>query len=154
MRFAGIILIIFSALSATVSAQQQQFCGIKNNVISNGERVNFTVYYNLSAIWVAAGEAQFSTNLETLDGVPVFHLKGAGKTFKSYDWIYKVNDTYESFIDTNTLLPKKFTRDINENETKKHRNVEYRGDLSMDLCSRSKDLRLDKSPSSKTPKKT
>ncbi len=104
---------------------QQEFCGVKNNVIQNGEQVNFTVYYNLSAIWVAAGTASFSTTLTALDGMPVFHLKGAGKTFKSYDWIYKVNDTYESFIDTNTLLTKKFVRDVNENGSKKYEYVRF-----------------------------
>lgn len=104
---------------------QQRFCGDKNQVIQNGEVVNFTVYYNLSAIWVAAGEASFSTSLETLDGMPVFHVTGTGKTFKSYDWIYKVNDIYESFIDTNTMLPKKFVRNVNENGAKKYEYVRF-----------------------------
>lgn len=39
---------------------------------------------------------------------------GDGKTLKSYEWFYKVNDLYESWIDQETLLPKKFSRKVNE----------------------------------------
>lgn len=125
MRFVIVLLMNVLLLSFRMIAQQQQFCGIRNNVINPGERVNFTVYYNLSAIWVAAGTASFTTSSSSVDGVPVYHLKGAGKTFSSYDWIYKVNDTYESFVDTQTLLPKKFVRDVNENGSKKYEYVRF-----------------------------
>ncbi|RYD97338.1 MAG: DUF3108 domain-containing protein [Sphingobacteriales bacterium] len=94
---------------------QTDFCGSENKVIRGGEVVNFTVYYNLSAVWVAAGQASFTTRLETLEGRPVFHVIGAGKTYRSYDWIYKVDDRYESYIDTATMLPKRFQRTVNEN---------------------------------------
>lgn len=103
----------------------QQFCGLKNKVITNGEKVEFTVYYNLSALWVAAGKASFTTQLTHLDGRPVFHLTGSGRTFKSYDWIYKVDDVYESFVDTQTLLPRKFSRKVYENGRKKTEYVRF-----------------------------
>lgn len=124
MRFVAVLLMVILLFEPGSSAQQQ-FCGVRNNVIDPGERVNFTVYYNLSAIWVAAGTASFTTSLSAVDGVPVYHIKGAGKTFSSYDWIYKVNDTYESFVDTLTLLPKKFVRDVNENGSKKYEYVRF-----------------------------
>jgi hypothetical protein len=97
------------------SAQAQgNFCGTTNKCIQAGEKLNFRVYYNLSAIWVAAGEANFTTQQETLDGRSVFHITGDGQTYKSYDWIFRVRDKYETFLDTETLLPQKFIRNVNE----------------------------------------
>lgn len=101
---------------------QKDLCGLKNKIIADGEQINFVVYYNLSAVWVAAGTASFTTKLTQLDNTSVFHLKGAGRTYKSYDWIYKVDDTYESFIDTASLLPMKFERKVRE---QKHVKQEY-----------------------------
>lgn len=104
---------------------QSDFCGLDNKVVCDGEVVNFTVYYNLSAVWVAAGKASFTTRLKMLEGQPVFHVVGAGKTYKSYDWIYKVDDRYESYIDTVTMLPKRFQRSIKENGNAKSELVTF-----------------------------
>lgn len=112
---------------------QSSFCGSDNKVINAGEQVNFTVYYNLSAVWVAAGQASFTTKLETLEGQPVFHIIGAGKTYKSYDWIYKVDDRYESFVDTNTMLPRRFQRTVNENGRSKVESVKFAHDQKLAL---------------------
>lgn len=97
---------------------QNEFCNVGNRSIQAGEKLNFKVYYNLSAIWVAAGEANFTTKQETLNGRSVFHITGDGQTYKSYDWVYKVRDKYETFIDTETMLPSKFIRNVSEGDTK------------------------------------
>jgi hypothetical protein len=34
----------------------------------------------------------------------------------SYDWIFKVRDRYQSYVDTNTLQPVKFVRNVDENK--------------------------------------
>jgi hypothetical protein len=72
------------------------------------------VYYTLAGVYVAAGEATFSNVLETYQQRKVFHVTGEGHTLKSYDWFYKVRDVYESFIDTATMLPLKFIRNVAE----------------------------------------
>ena len=43
-----------------------------------------------------------------------FHIVGKGKSALFFDWFFKVRDIYETYIDTSTLLPLKFIRDINE----------------------------------------
>ncbi len=96
------------------AAAQNDFCGLSNKCIKAGEQLNFRVYYNLNFVWVGAGEANFTTNLETLNGKQVFHIVGDGRTYKSYDWIFRVRDKYETFLDTETLLPYKFTRNVDE----------------------------------------
>src|SRR5687768_4691938 len=83
------------------------FCGISNNTFLAGEQLTMTVFYNVAGVYVNAGTANFTNTLEKLGGKTVFHIVGDGKTNPSYDWIYKVRDRYESFIDTTSLQPLK-----------------------------------------------
>ena len=56
---------------------------------------------------------------------PVYHVVGDGKTNSSYDWIYKVRDKYETYIDTATMQPLKFIRNVDEGGYKKYENVTF-----------------------------
>jgi hypothetical protein len=93
---------------------QQDFCAGKNFSFKPGEKLSFKVYYNMGAIWVGAGLASFTTTLTTYGGKKAYHVVGDAKTLKSYEWFYKVRDRYETYIDTSTMLPLRFARDVNE----------------------------------------
>jgi len=83
-------------------------------VVHDGEKITFKVYYNLSALWIGAGEANFTTTLTQLNGADVYHIVGVGRTYDSYDWIFKVRDRYQTYLDAKTLKPLKFLRSVNE----------------------------------------
>ncbi len=101
------------------------FCHTTNQCLQAGEMIRFKIYYNLSALWVPAGEAVFNTKLTDLKGTKVFHIIGDGRTYDTYDWIFKVRDRYETFLDTATLLPLKFIRDVNEDGYKIFNHVTF-----------------------------
>jgi hypothetical protein len=103
----------------------QEMCGIKNTAFNAGEKVVFTVYYAVAGIYVNAGTATFTNTLETMNGKPVFHIVGEGNTNSSYDWIYKVRDRYETYVDTSTLQTLKFIRNVNEGGHKIYQNVTF-----------------------------
>ncbi|MBE7173817.1 MAG: DUF3108 domain-containing protein [Williamsia sp.] len=100
-------------------------CGIVNTTFKAGEMVTYKAYYTLAGIYVSAGEATFNVNLERLNNKPVYHIVGEGKTYGFYDGFFKVRDRYESFIDTSTLQPYKFIRNISEGSYKKVENVTF-----------------------------
>lgn len=79
----------------------------------------------MGRIWVGAGEAIFTTKSEVLNGRAVYHVIGDGKTYRSYDWIYRVRDRYESFIDAETMLPLKFVRNVDEGGFKIYNGVTF-----------------------------
>lgn len=106
--------LIFFFFQKNIHAQNFQNCNIKNTTTKSGEKLVYKVYYTLAGIYIAAGEATFSNVLETFSQKKVFHVTGEGHTYKSYDWFYRVRDTYESFIDTLTMLPLKFVRNVSE----------------------------------------
>jgi hypothetical protein len=116
--YKNLLIVLFTVCCSASQAQQQAFCLTENRAIKAGEKLNFRVYYNWSAVWVAAGEANFTTTLATLNGKPTYHIVGDGKTYKSYDWFFKVRDRYETYMSTETLLPQRFIRKVQEGSTK------------------------------------
>lgn len=113
------------SFSPAAEAPYGEFCGIENRSFKVGEEVTFTVYYAVAGIYVNAGNATFTSVLETLNNKPVYHITGEGKTNPSYDWIYKVRDKYETYIDTATMQPLKFVRNVNEGGYKKYQNITF-----------------------------
>lgn len=79
----------------------------------------------MAGIYVNAGTAIFSNTLDKINGAPVYHVVGQGKSNPNYDWIFKVRDKYESYFDTSTLQPLKFIRNISEGGFKQTDNVTF-----------------------------
>jgi hypothetical protein len=121
------VLLTYSVflLSAFGATAQNDFCGIKNTSFKEGEKVTYKVYYNMGALWIGAGIAEFNTKLVDYNGKKAYHITGDGKTLKSYEWFYKVRDRYETYLDVSTLLPMKFLRNVNEGGFKIHNNVTF-----------------------------
>ena len=118
-----IVIIVF--LLANAFAASAQGDAARNNSFKDGERLTFHVYYNMSFVWVNAGTAKFSTDLEDVNGKKEYHITGDGKTSHSYEWFYKVKDRYETYIDKETMLPERFVRDVNEGGTKINQDVTF-----------------------------
>jgi hypothetical protein len=122
--FLLLIAVIGFSFSPSPGSPAADFCGIKNTSFKNGEVVTMTVFYKLVG-YVSAGEATFSTNIERFNGKTVYHFIGDGKTYSFFDNFFKVRDRYESYVDTSTLLPMKFIRNVNEGNYKKYENVTF-----------------------------
>lgn len=105
-------------------ANSNVFCGIRNTAFKAGEVVTMKVYYTLGA-YIGAGEATFTTTLERFNGKPVYHFVGEGKSYSFFDNFFKVRDKYESYVDTATMLPLKFIRNVDEGGYKIYNNVSF-----------------------------
>lgn len=124
------LLTVFLMLFIETSAGDD-FCGIENSTFINGEKITYKVFYNIIGLYVDAGTANFTINREQFNNKPVYHITGEGTSNPSYDWIFKVRDKYESFIDTSTLKPYKFLRNIDEGGYKKTENVSFNHDAGI-----------------------
>ena len=116
---------VIMGMGMQTDAPVNEFCNVRNTSFVVGEQINFTVYYAVAGIFVNAGSAEFTSQLERLNGRPVFHITGVGKTHHTYDWIFKVRDQYETFVDTVTMQPLKFIRNVQEGGYKKYENVTF-----------------------------
>lgn len=101
-----------------------EFCGnIRNTAFSAGEQLTYRVSYVLAGVSLNGGEATFNTSLEKFQGKNVYHVVAEGKS--THDLFFKVRDKYESFIDTSTLQPYKFIRNVDEGGYKTFENVSF-----------------------------
>jgi len=96
------------------SFNDSNFCNSENKAFQAGEKAYYRAYYNLNFIWVPAGDCSFTLEETSQNNRPAYHITAFGRTLSSYEWFYKVRDTYETFIDKETLLPLRFKRNVNE----------------------------------------
>ena len=121
------IVVIVTGLMAFAPKQVpgDDFCGIKNTAFKEGESVTLKVFYNAMGMYIGAGEATFVTTLERFNGKTVYHCVGDGKSYSFFDNFFRVRDRYETYIDTATMLPVKFIRNVDEGGHKIYNNVTF-----------------------------
>jgi len=85
-------------------------CSMENVNFLPGEKLTYTIYYNWGYLWISAGSVTFEV---VADG-DQYRYECYGTTFKRYDNFFKVRDYFESKVDTSTLLPTHFKRDVQE----------------------------------------
>ncbi|GJM31646.1 MAG: hypothetical protein DHS20C18_06470 [Saprospiraceae bacterium] len=85
-------------------------CRSENKAFQAGEEIIYKIFYNWNFVWIPAGEVVFRVE----DLGDQYHLSARGRTYKSYDWFFKVRDDYDTYIDKNTLLPKISVRKVHE----------------------------------------
>jgi len=85
-------------------------CSIRNDVFEPGEELVYKLYYNWNFVWMAAGEVVFRVR----DLGDRYHVSAYGSTYPSYEWFYKVNDKYDTYLDKKTLLPTVSVRSVSE----------------------------------------
>jgi len=111
---------LFGAVLVEIHSQ----CNDSNFTFQSGEVVNYHAYYNWGFIWLNAGEVKFTVDKTLYEKQDAFHLKAHGATYKSYDFLYKVRDTFEVYTDTVFLEPFEYKRVTNEGSY--HANYLYR----------------------------
>lgn len=112
-------------LSGLTLRAGDEFCGARNTAFKDGESITMRVYYSTLGIYISAGEATFNTTIERYNGRTTYHCVGDGKTYSFFDKFFKVRDRYETYIDTATMLPIKFLRNVEEGKTKIYNNVTF-----------------------------
>lgn len=121
----SLLFLLTVVCSLSFTTDNGDFCGIKNTAFKDGEMVTFKVFYNAMGAYIGAGEATFTTTVERFNGKPVYHHVGEGKTYSFFDNFFKVRDRYESYVDTASLLPMKFIRNVDEGGHKIYNNVSF-----------------------------
>ncbi|MDT0557799.1 DUF3108 domain-containing protein [Ichthyenterobacterium sp. W332] len=100
-----IVIIMSFVLSIfTLNAQQEP-------AFQDGEWFEFRMSYSG---FLKAGEATLHVKNDMINGKPVYHVIGKGKTTGAIKWFFKVKDRYETYFDKTSGLPYKFIRKINE----------------------------------------
>lgn len=111
------LLFIFIMAFSTVSSGQEQPTAFKG-----GEWLRYKMSYSG---WMRAGSAILEVEETELNGKKVLHSKGTGWTSGMIKWFFKVDDTYESYFDKDSVKPYIFKRKIDEGGYKKDRQITF-----------------------------
>lgn len=96
-------------------------CTIDNRTFQSGEEITYILYYHWNLVWLSAGEVTFRVNRIGDE----YRLSAEGATYPSYNWFFKVEDKYEAYVDTATLLPRVAIRDVQEGKYTLYDRVEF-----------------------------
>ena len=111
-------IFLFIAFCIAFSSYSQE----NTTVFKKGEWLRYKMSYSG---FFKAGNATLSIDTDTINGKEVFHVTGKGWTTGVIKWFFKVNDTYESYFDKETIKPYVFKRNINEGGYKINREVKF-----------------------------
>ncbi|MFT5761943.1 MAG: hypothetical protein ACI8WA_001067 [Polaribacter sp.] len=111
-------IFLFIAFSLAVSSYSQE----KTEVFKKGEWLRYKINYSG---FLKAGNATLSIDTDTIKGKEVFHVTAKGWTTGVIKWFFKVDDTYQSYFDKETIKPYVFKRDINEGGYKINREIKF-----------------------------
>jgi hypothetical protein len=115
MRSKSISLFV-SFFFSSLFGYTQVNCRVLNNAFDIGESLSYEAEYHWGFINAIAGLATIDVLEGSMKHKNVFHYRAIGFTYPKYDWIYKVRDTVESFVDKTSLTPYRFQRNGSEGQ--------------------------------------
>lgn len=107
--FLGTSLQVFGS-TVPMDTTKLEPCAMQNNVFQDGERAIYTLYYKMGPMWIGAGTVTFDVEEREED----FKISAVGTTFSGYEWVFKIEDRFESHVSKETLLPHTAIRDLEE----------------------------------------
>ena len=136
MKKISFLLLLFLGLSInsqnrsikTGALERHAAEGKKESAFKPGEWLKFRIHYG----FLNASYATLQVNSEVLNGTPVYHVVGNGKTTGFASIFFKVDDTYESYFDKRNGRPYKFIRKIDEGGYTK--DIEVNFDYEKDIA--------------------
>lgn len=116
---AGLVFLVLFSYAVTAYLQkpcttEASDCEVNNHAFASGEELRYETSYNWGFVWLDAGYVVFKVQKDDHTGISCYKLSGIGGTYPSYDWIYKVRDRFECWVDTVTLKPYRYIRDVKE----------------------------------------
>lgn len=94
-----------------------------NKSFKEGERLSYTIDYG----FVKAGTLDMiiKEDLVNIRDKNCYHAVASGTTTGMTNWFFPVKDTYQTFIDVNSMVPQRFLRDVREGKYRKTESVEF-----------------------------
>ena len=83
----------------------------KTPAFQSGEWLQYKLSYSG---FLRAGIAELSLKKDSLDNKEILYAKGHGRSSTIIGWFFKVRDTYETFMDIDSIKPYFFKRDVYE----------------------------------------
>lgn len=98
----------------------------QNNTIGTQEKLVFTASYKMSGLMTELAQVTMETSEVQTSSNTLLRLKCTARTFSKWDQFFKINDLYESYVNSTTLKPYLYKREINEGSYYKFMQYKYK----------------------------
>lgn len=105
---------------------------MENTSFKVGEYLKYRIHYGI----IDAGVAELTVKSKTTKvGRPVYHMVAKGRSVGMAEWFFKTRDTYETYMDTEAMIPWEFIRDVDEGgyKIKRHLLFDHYNNNARDL---------------------
>jgi len=110
-KFSLVLSALLLFITVPGFAQNDNFRKVENNAFKVGEKLTFDVKYG----FVTAGIATFEIpRIKKMSGRDTYQVTFEVNTVPSFDWMYKVRDRYETYLDVEGIFPWRFEQHIRE----------------------------------------
>jgi len=103
-------LLVFVGFTSLMSAQ----CQGPLTPFTAGEVIRMDVYYHWGPLWLRAARVELSTKVSAVSGKKTWELLATGHTLPSYDWFFRVRDTFRATVLQEGFVPLKAIRKTSE----------------------------------------
>lgn len=128
MRKTGFLILML--ISAT-TLFAQKFRTINNQAFRRGEKLEYKVYYHSALTGkILAGNGTLEVKAENrkFKNRNTMHIVGIGRSKGAFNWFFKVNDRFETYIDEKGLFPWMFINRTREGQYKKDDDITFHQD--------------------------
>lgn len=120
MKKLSILAFVFLLSSFNINRSQERESAdstaphrvLPNNAFTFGEELNYRVHYGI--INAAKIKLRVDPNVVEVNGRETYHLIADGKTLSTFDWMFKVRDRFESYMDMEYMAPVKYFKSVKE----------------------------------------
>lgn len=124
ISLATILIVVFSTVALQSQKAQRK---VENKAFGVGERLQYEVRYGI----VKAGTAVWEIpKIENIRNHSAYKIVFTVLSNPSFDWIFKVRDRYESYMDVAGIFPWRFEQHIKEGSFSR----DYEVDFDHDNC--------------------
>lgn len=116
-------IFLFSLLALSAWAADPEY--YDEPVFTYGEKVKFNLYYNWGFVWIHAGDCNFQVKKGTHSGKEVMSLLVSGTTTKTFDKMYCIRDSFESYLNPENMRPVFYRETKHEDSYYSHTTYDY-----------------------------
>lgn len=135
LAVAAVVFFLGVGFKSTPKPELQAF--------DKGEHLSYGVKYSLYVnVGVASMDFYIEDELKEFAGHDCLHLRAVGKTYKFYDYFFKVRDYFDAYVDANEFTPKFFMRNIREGGYKKKEYYVFNTEKNMVKTDKKKEYEI------------
>jgi hypothetical protein len=107
------VLLLFPVIFVFAGNPQtpDDFRKMKNKAFADGEKLVFAVKYGFVTAGIGTMEIP---KIKKISGRDAYYVLFTVNTVPSFDWVFKVRDRYETYLDKDALFPWRFEQHIRE----------------------------------------